>query len=691
MTHREDIQGLRAVAVLLVALGHAGVPFLKGGYVGVDVFFVLSGYLITGILLTEALENGRVSLPRFYARRARRILPAAVLTLVTTSIAAHYLLNFVRAREVVQDTVWASLFAANTHFASQGSDYFEQGQTPSPILHFWSLSAEEQFYLVWPSILALALFGTFLGRRRREASRAAATRRLLVVIVAAGLASLAWSIYQTAVAPLTAYFSTFTRAWELALGAGLAVTAASLSHVPASARALMGWAGLAAVVSAAALFSSATAFPGYAALLPAGGAALLIAAGIRDGEQRFGPARLLSAAPLGYLGDRSYAFYLWHWPVLVIAVQYAGHELSVLVKLLLLAGAFCLSAVSYALVENPLRRLRWPTPVGGVAWPASAAAVLLVAVLVSGSIDGTARRIEAAASAVRPSALVDTAAAASLEDPEAPLPAVIAAVRAAEREEPLPSPLTPPVGSLSGDFYEFPNGCTPRGNETKSRVCRLGDRLSSKTIVVIGDSHAQMWMPTILHMAQHDGWVVIPFVKVSCIPRSWVESPRGCGAWYRWVKRRAAALRPDVTLIVGSWSGTWEPRRAIRAVAALTTAMRPHSRSVIVVDDPPGQRRDPTDCVLDSRANMKTCSRFQTRTQQQTSSAIRANARRQRAGFLETRGLFCALTQPPGARFLCPLVINQTITYIDRGHVSRTYALELAQPFRARFRVQLFG
>ncbi len=689
MSHRADIQGLRAVAVLLVALGHAGVPFLKGGYVGVDVFFVLSGYLITGILLTEALENGRVSLARFYARRARRILPAAVLTLVATSIAAHYLLNFVRAREVVEDTIWASLFVANTHFARQGSDYFEQGQTPSPILHFWSLSAEEQFYLVWPSVLALALFGTILGRR--IGNRQGAVRRLLLVIVVAGLASLAWSIYQTAAAPLTAYFSTFARAWELALGAGLAVTAASLSRVPAVAQVVMGWAGLAAVVSAATLYSSTTAFPGYAALLPAGGAALLIASGMRGGEQQFGVGRLLSAAPLGYLGDRSYAFYLWHWPVLIIAIHYAGHELPVFAKLLLLLGAFCLSVVSYALVENPLRRMSWPTPVGGVAWPASAAVVLLVALVVSGSIDGTARRIEAAASSVRPSALVDTAAAASLDETEGALPAVVAAVRAAEREEPIPSPLTPPVGTLRDDFYQFPNGCTPRGSQTRSRICRLGDRSSAKSIVVIGDSHAQMWMPTILHMAQHDGWVVIPFVKVSCIPRSWVDSPRGCGAWYRWVKQRAAALRPDVTLVIGSWSGTWEPRRAIRAVAALSAAMRPHSRSVIVVDDPPGQRRDPTDCVLDSRSNMKTCSRFQTRTQQETSAAIRANARRQRAGFLETRGLFCALTQAPGARFLCPLVINQTITYVDRGHVSRTYALELAQPFRARFRVELFG
>ena len=153
--------------MLLVALNHAGLPFLNGGYVGVDVFFVLSGFLITGILLSQAERDGHVSLTEFYVRRARRILPAAVLTLVATSIAAHHLLNFVRARDVVEDSIWASFFAANIHFAHQGSDYFAQGQPPSPILHFWSLAVEEQFYLVWPAVLSLVLFGALFGRRLR--------------------------------------------------------------------------------------------------------------------------------------------------------------------------------------------------------------------------------------------------------------------------------------------------------------------------------------------------------------------------------------------------------------------------------------------------------------------------------------------------------------------------------------------
>ena len=455
----------------------------------------------------------------------------------------------------------------------------------------------------------------------------------------------------------------------------------------------MGWAGLGAIAAAAVLYSDNTAFPGYAALLPAVGAGLVIAAGLHR-QAPFGVGRVLSVGPLRYVGDRSYAFYLWHWPVLILAAQYFGHDLPTEVNLLLLVGAFLLSVVSYKLVENPLRKLRWPTRAGALAWPASAAAVLLVGLMISGSIDKTAKRLEAAAATVQPALLVDTAAAASYEEPdepEAPLQPVVAAVRAAEQAAPIPSPLTPPVSRLRDDFYNFPSGCVPRGGQTRSRVCRLGDTSSRKAIVVIGDSHAQMWMPTILDMAQRDSWVVLPLVKVSCIPRTWLEAGKPCNRWYRWAKQRATALRPDVTLIVGSWAGTWAPNRAVRAVADLSRAVRSSSRSVIVLDDTPGQRRDPTDCLLDARSNMRTCSNVQSKTQQQTSTAIRSNARNQGVGFMDSRGWFCAPTQRTPRKILCPLVVNQTITYVDKGHVSKTYALELQQPFRVAFRAQLFG
>ena len=223
--HRDDIQGLRAVAVLLVVLNHAGVSFLRGGYIGVDVFFVLSGFLITGILLAGAVKRGHVSLVDFYSRRARRIVPAATLTLVVTTIVAYELLNYVRAKQTVWDSLWASLFAANIRFAHQGADYFSQGQPPSPVQHYWSLSVEEQFYFVWPTLLSLALFGFVLGRARRRRVGGTpmitkwAVRRLLIAIVVATIASLVWSIHETSTLPAAAYFSTFARVWELGLGA----------------------------------------------------------------------------------------------------------------------------------------------------------------------------------------------------------------------------------------------------------------------------------------------------------------------------------------------------------------------------------------------------------------------------------------------------------------------------------------
>jgi peptidoglycan/LPS O-acetylase OafA/YrhL len=685
--------------VLLVVLDHAGVGFLKGGYVGVDVFFVLSGFLITGILLSGAGKRGYVSLSNFYVRRARRILPAAALTLIATDLAAYHLLNFVRAREAVTDSIWASFFAANVRFARQGTDYFAQGQPPSPIQHFWSLAVEEQFYLVWPGLLSLVLFGFVLsrrftvGHRPNQVVNRQGSRRLLLVIILISAASLAWSIHYTRLTPGAAYFSTAARAWELGLGAALAIGAAALMRTPGLLRAVIGWSGFICIACAAVLFSDQTAFPGYAALLPALGAALVIAAGIGDQAPRLSVGRFLALGPLRYVGDRSYAYYLWHWPVLIIAVQYAGHDLSVAVKLLLALGAFALSIVSYALFENPIRQMRWPAPAGALLWPASAAVVFVVAVLTLGAIDDKAARVEAAAAAVKPAPLADPAAADAARATSKPLPAVVAAVKAARRGDPLPSPLTPLVSDLLKDIWFFPSGCAPYEGETMSKICRLGDVSSAKTVVVIGDSHAQHWMPTILAMAEKDSWAVLPIVKSACGPASWLRFPSKpeCPAWYKWAKAQAQTLRPDVTLVAGAWDASHVPNAAIPAVANLTTAMKRFSNSVVVVGDPPPQSRQPVDCLLSPRATMRTCMSKANKVQLHGELRISADARKHGIGFIDTRGWFCARSSPKKFEYLCPLVINRTITRRDLGHITMAYSLQLAAPFRAAFRRALFG
>jgi peptidoglycan/LPS O-acetylase OafA/YrhL len=698
MNHRDDIQGLRAVAVLLVVLDHAGVSFLRGGYVGVDVFFVLSGFLITGILLAGAGKHGHVSFVDFYIRRARRILPAAALTLVATIVAAYYLLNYVRAKEAVWDSFWAAFFAANIRFAHEGTDYFAQGQPPSPVQHYWSLAVEEQFYLVWPALLSLTLFGVMRLRRSRAHRNSSgaeqspwATRRLLIVLMLIVAASLAWSIYDTNRLPADAYFSTFTRAWELALGAALAVGAATVSRLPAASRALLGWLGLAAIGVAATTFSGSTPFPGYVALLPTVGTALVIAAGLGDRTPRLGVGRLLGVAPMRYIGDRSYSFYLWHWSVIVIAVLYVGHELSVGKKLILLLGAFAISIVTFRFFENPIRQTRWRPAFSAMLVPASVGAVVIVTLVTLGSINGKILHSERASAAVAP---VTSSLAGSSTNAfrSRALPTVVAAVKAARRGAPIPSGLVPPVSKLldSQYLYDFPPGCAPGDTQTTSQVCRLGDTASAKTIVVFGDSHAQMWMPAILAMAELDSWTVVPLVKSRCVVSAWIGHGypgtqsailRECHAWYRWAVRQAQRLRPDVTLMAGC-CGAADGATADAAKAgysSLAAAMKRFSKSVVLVADDDGIDKQPVDCLLARNATMRSCTTIQTTTRFAFNDDLGVLARKRNFGFLKTRDWFCF-------QYECPMVVGHTIVYRDLGHITKPYALILAAPFRAAFR-----
>src|SRR3954454_905323 len=437
---RPDIQGLRGVAVLLVALDHADVPGMGGGYVGVDVFFVISGFLITGWLLRRAFDSARVPFGDFYAARARRILPGAVLTLVATCAASVVYLNPVRALAVLHDALWAAFFAANVHFADVGADYFARDDPPSPIQHFWTLAVEEQFYLAWPLLLAAVLLVLRVGRRGGRVSR-----RGLAGVVAMGVAaSLTWSIHLTASNPTAAYFSTAARAWELGLGALIAIALPCILRVPAALGAALSWLGLAGILGAAVAFGPGTPFPGSAALLPVVGAGLVIAGGTTSGC-RAGAALILGRRPLRAVGDVSYGFYLWHWPPLAIAAQYAGHPLSMLQNLVLLALALALSSITYRVFENPLRharRLRRPR-LALALWPASVSTVVLAAAI------GTASLVMPRAAT--PSLDVDSVPAhadgtARPVGRRALREALLESVAPARLRQPVPAALAPPLG-----------------------------------------------------------------------------------------------------------------------------------------------------------------------------------------------------------------------------------------------------
>lgn len=347
---RLDIQGLRMVAVLTVFAAHLwGWP--RGGFVGVDVFFVISGFLITGNLLRTAERTGNVSFRSFYWNRIRRIVPAATVVLILTYAASVVIFMPFRSQQVGIDALFAFVFAANWHFAVEGTDYFTVADGVSPVQHYWSLSIEEQFYFVWPAIIFL--ISVLVARKTwTHRHRMGLAGVVLAVIVAA---SFGWAVYETTTSPTWAYFSTFTRVWELGVGALLATAVGALGRIPGWAKPVLSWGGLVLIgASVFAISEDSTGFPAPWALLPVAGAAMVIAAGVR-GEPRYQP---FLRNPLSvYIGNISYSLYLVHWPVIVLVGSLvAGGSFLYLVALPLTAG---LAVASYHFVETPLRRFEW--------------------------------------------------------------------------------------------------------------------------------------------------------------------------------------------------------------------------------------------------------------------------------------------------------------------------------------------
>jgi peptidoglycan/LPS O-acetylase OafA/YrhL len=368
---RPDIEGLRAIAVGLVIAFHAfKIPFV-GGFVGVDVFFVISGFLITSLLLREKTKTGRVSVLGFYARRARRILPASAIVVILTVIASYCFLGFITGNDVADAAKWTAVFAANIHFGLIGTDYLGSQMPPSPLQHMWSLGVEEQFYVVWPGLFLL-LVVLVRGARHRQALAGT-----LVIIVAA---SFAWSIIQTQTNATWAYFSPLTRACELGLGALVAVLAPVIAKFTHKwTLEILAAVGVIGIISSALVLQSSVPFPGSLVAWPVVSTALVIAVGCSNPSTISG--RILSARPMLWLGARSYSLYLWHWPLLTIAAQYELVELNVWQCTGLVLAAVVASDLTYRLAENPIRRSSFLAPRTGLSLALGAALIAVTIVV----------------------------------------------------------------------------------------------------------------------------------------------------------------------------------------------------------------------------------------------------------------------------------------------------------------------
>jgi peptidoglycan/LPS O-acetylase OafA/YrhL len=685
LTTRKDIQGLRAVAVGLVVLDHAGVPFVSGGYVGVDVFFVVSGFLITQILVREASFSGSVSLVKFYARRARRILPASTLVLLVTTLVAGFTLSAAAAKDVVNDVLWASVFGANVHFAQLGADYFSADRTLSPVQHYWSLAVEEQFYLVLP-LLILLLVGW--GRRRYNAHKSFRSRWVTAAVVGAlALGSLAWSIIDTPQSPMTAYFSSFTRAWELGAGVLLALAVPHLGTLSYRRRVLLSGAGLVAIVAAAVTFDASTPFPGWHALVPVLGAVAVLAAGV--GDDGHGLGRVLTWRPFTWVGDISYSLYLWHWPALVLVVPLiTGDDPEWLVKTVVIGAVVLLSMLTYHLVEQPFRRGKLPGSRGRTAmilWPVSVGVVVLAVLGVN--LYQAHLLSERTEEAQRYYSAME--GADSVADEESSIPTLVEeAVQLADDNAPIHFPLVN-LDGLSDDHWAEAYPCYAAFRDTTSPFCELGDTDAETTVVAFGDSHMGMWLPALDAIGSSDGFRVVPFVKWACASFD-VSTPttRGpestCDDYRAWAVDQIRELDPDVILlsnrvlppnlvvednhIVKAWEA------GVESMAATMSEIAPDVR---IFTDVPRVESDPGDCLSARSSTMATCTVAASERSVQGIIATRIAAERADVPAVNVAALVCFEQR-------CPLVVDQTVIYRDEDHISMTWGRRLTDELRER-------
>ncbi|MCW2538900.1 MAG: hypothetical protein JWN95_625 [Frankiales bacterium] len=662
---RRDIQGLRAVAVVLVALNHAGLGIFPGGYVGVDVFFVISGFLITGVLLGEA-QAGSLSLRDFYARRARRILPAGSLVVIVVCIAAVHIMDFVDARKVLVDAVWATFFSANIRFMHQTVDYFNH-DAASPLQHYWSLAVEEQFYVVWPiaillTLAALRVFGQrHSGSGRPASHRPRSSTRPLAVWIAVPLtiiavASLSLSIAQTTQTSTSPYFSTIDRAWELAAGGLVALGLPLLGRTPVWARGIATWAGAAAIIVAATVFDSTTPFPGSAALLPVAGACALIVGGI--GKPSRGFNRILTTRPFAFIGDISYSLYLWHWPVLVLGAAWAGHALTVRQNCLLLLLALLLSVASFRLIEDPVRRSKrlWGRRPRRalVMWPVAVLVTLLVVVEARPSAPGFASDYSA------------TNAFQQL----APADQVKQSIAAAQRGVPIPGDLKPALQDIKSDFKSI--GDCSGYRKTSNQICQYGDPNGTKTIVLFGNSHATMWVPAMAEIAKQAHVRLYPLVKESCDYPTFEASSGQCAVWYRWALTQISALHPDTIVMGGDLAGgDWQS-----ALKRSVTELKARSDDIRFLELAPGLRQAPDACLLRKGATLGSCMATTPAQMIASSEAEGRIVSALGARYVRVRQWFCV-------QATCPAVVGSIVTYADVGHVTETYALHVAPALAA--------
>jgi peptidoglycan/LPS O-acetylase OafA/YrhL len=682
---RPEIQALRAVAVALVIAFHLWPQRVTGGYVGVDVFFVISGYLITSHLLRERRSTGRIGLSQFYARRIRRLLPAALLVLLVTAVTVIIAVPTTLWRQFLGEVAASAVYVVNWVLAANAVDYFAADNVASPVQHYWSLSVEEQFYLVWP-LLIIAVFALTRSLSWTASSRWVAV--LFGLVIAGGLA---FSVIGSRAAQAPTYFATPAHAWEFAAGglvavAGmLGVSGRILDRIPTGVLAAGSWIGFAGIIYSAFRFDADTLFPGYVALLPVVATLLVIAAGVPSG--RFSPRWIVRSRPVQLLGDLSYSAYLWHWPLIVLVPFVIGAQLTLATKLAILAATLVLAWLSKRYVEDGIRTSPAWARRSRTFLAAALASVLLIAVSTAPII-----AIDAQATSVR--TYVDSEVAK--DD---------ACFGAAALPSGLDCEYLTTVNPEIGDdpaLYASqwaPDGC-PLVYEDIVRECVTGDDDAEHTIAFIGDSHMAHYRPAVFPLLDDHDWQYRFIVRGACaaVNLDWSpsapdapEATEGCETWRSTMIDYVANVIDVDLVVVSNYTSKYfvnesaENREQMAAAYAATwKTWTDAGIAVLVVGDAPAtQRTDVPTCVQEHLDNLDACA-------MPVGEAIghdplllgAAEYPNPLVTTLDHSNAFCDDSR-------CYAVAGGVVAYADKHHIAPAFAASLAPRFESSIEAAL--
>lgn len=644
---RPELQGLRALAAFLVVVYHVWLGRISGG---VDVFFLISGFLITGQLY-RARSRGRIEFRPMWGRMIKRLFPAGLTVLAAVIALSVVLLPEYRWFQTIREVVAAALYLENWQLAADSVDYFAQHNTASLVQHYWSLSIQGQFYVVWP--LLVALVGLVAARARLDLWRS-----LLATMAILFTGSLAYSVYLTAADQPFAYFHSLTRVWEFALG-GLLVLVIDRVVLPRPVALVLGWAGVVGVAICGLVLTVGSVFPGYLALWPTVAAALVIAAGATGSA--FGADRLLSSRPLVYLGNLSFALYLWHWPILLLyLIARDRPAVGLLGGSFVIGTSLVLAALTYHLVEEPVRRSAIGT---GTRWGAYRFGVLTLAVLLAMAGGWQLYGKQQAASSV-----------VNADNPLYPGAQAIRDGRILPVREAKP---VPAYVALGDDWIVNDSAtCTASDRNPELKICPTAEPAPVKRIVLIGESHAEQFLGALRPYAEKKHWQVLSMLRGGC-PLALPPGPphdldEGCVRRNRDAIAEIIELRPDAVVTVG----TRDVRRGLteNIPSGYVEAWRElaeHDIPVVVLRDNPRFAKPPVTCVQNKGADAPACATPRARLYADPNPFDTLPDRPAGVYFVDTSDYFCDATT-------CPPVIGNVIVYMDDNHVSGTYMATVA-------------